>query len=156
MPEIKKIGLRATVVRTFDEADLIIPNADLISNQVTNWTLTNREVRLRIPVGVAYGSDVSLVVETILACTKEQKDVVKSPAPEVLFMNFGDSSLNFELRVWINDIDGRMRVNSALYHEIERKFRELDIVIPFPQRDLHLRSLDESVLLQHRETKVNI
>jgi small-conductance mechanosensitive channel len=142
--QIKKIGLRATVVRTFDEADLIIPNADLINNQVTNWTLTDRKVRLRVPVGVAYGSDVSLVVETIMACAKEQKEVVKSPAPEVLFMNFGDSSLNFELRVWINDIDGRLQVNSALYHEIERKFRELNIVIPFPQRDVHLRGYKDA------------
>ena len=141
---INKIGLRATIVRTFDEADLIIPNADLINNQVTNWTLTNRQVRLRVPVGVAYGSDVPLVVETIITCAKEQKDVVKSPAPEVLFMNFGDSSLNFELRVWINDIDGRLRLNSALYHEIERKFRELNIVIPFPQRDVHLLGNDEA------------
>ena len=140
--QIKKIGLRATVVRTFDEADLIIPNANLINNQVTNWTLTDRKVRLRVPVGVAYGSDVSLVVETILACAKEEKEVVKSPAPEVLFMNFGDSSLNFELRVWIQDIDGRLRVNSALYHEIERKFRELNIVIPFPQQDVHLRGYE--------------
>lgn len=135
---IKKIGLRATVVRTFDEAELIIPNANLINNQVTNWTLTDRKVRLRVPVGVAYGSDVTLVVETILACAREQKEVIKSPAPEVLFMNFGDSSLNFELRVWIQDIDARLRVNSALYHQIERKFRELKIVIPFPQRDVHL------------------
>jgi len=140
--EIRKIGLRATVVRTFDEADLIIPNADLINNQVTNWTLTDRKVRLRVPVGVAYGSDVPLVVETIMSCAREQKDVVKSPAPEVLFMNFGDSSLNFELRVWIQDIDGRLRVNSELYHEIERKFRELNVVIPFPQRDIHLHGND--------------
>ena len=82
------------------------------------------------------------MVETILACAKEEKEVVKSPASEVLFMNFGDSSLNFELRVWIQDIDGRLRVNSALYHEIERKFRELNIVIPFPQQDVHLRGYE--------------
>lgn len=141
---ISKIGLRATIVRTFDEADLIIPNADLINNQVTNWTLTNREMRLRLPVGVAYGSDVPLVVETILTCAREQKDVAKSPAPEVLFMNFGDSSLNFELRVWTQDIDKMMQVRSALYHEIERKFRELNIVIPFPQRDVHFSSYDHT------------
>ena len=141
---IRKIGLRATIVRTFNEADLIIPNADLINNQVTNWTLTNREVRLRVPVGVAYGSDVSLVVETILACGKEQKEVVKSPAPEVLFLNFGNSSLDFELRVWIKEFDRRMQVKSALYHEIEQKFRELNIVIPFPQRDVHLRNNSEA------------
>ena len=145
--QIKKIGLRATIVRTFDEADLIIPNADLINNQVINWTLTNREVRLRVPVGVAYGSDVSLVVETILACAKEQKDVLKSPAPEVLFMNFGDSSLNFELRVWIRDIDERLRVASALYHMIERKFRKLNVVIPFPQRDVHISGYRDAGVL---------
>jgi potassium efflux system protein len=152
---IKKIGLRATIVRTLDEADMIIPNADLISNQVTNWTLTNREVRLRVPVGVAYGSDVSLVVETILTCAKEQKEVVKTPAPEVLFMNFGNSSLDFELRVWIQDIDKRIQVKSALYHEIERKFREVNIVIPFPQRDFHLRGNDDAagLLGQIKSTK---
>ena len=144
---IKKIGLRSTIVRTLDQADLIIPNADLISNQVINWTLTNREVRLRVPVGVAYGSDVSLVAKTILACAKKHKEVVKSPLPEVLFMNFGDSSLDFELRVWIQDIDRRVQVKSALYHEIERKFREVNVVIPFPQRDLHLRGFDDSAEL---------
>jgi len=139
---IRKIGLRATIVKTLDEADLIIPNADLIHNQVTNWTLTNRQIRLRTPVGVAYGSDVSLVVETIMTCAREHKEVVKSPVPEVLFMDFGDSSLDFELRVWIQDIDRKVQVRSELYHEIERKFRELNIVIPFPQRDVHFRSYD--------------
>ena len=102
------------------------------------------KMRLRLPVGVAYGSDVPLVVETILTCAREQKDVAKSPAPEVLFMNFGDSSLNFELRVWTQDIDKMMQVRSALYHEIERKFRELNIVIPFPQRDVHFSSYDHT------------
>ena len=104
---------------------------------------------------MAYGSDVSLVVETILTCAKEQKEVVKTPAPEVLFMNFGDSSLDFELRVWIQDIDKRIQVKSALYHEIERKFREVNIVIPFPQRDFHLRGNDDAagLLGQIKSTK---
>jgi len=136
---IKKIGLRATIVETFDQADVIIPNADLINNRVTNWTLANRQVRLSVPVGVAYGSDVSLVVETLLACAKQQEDVAKSPNPEVLFLSFGDSSLDFELRVWIADADLRLRVKSDLYHAIEQVFRESDIEIPFPQMDLHLR-----------------
>jgi potassium efflux system protein len=141
---IKKIGLRSTIVTTFDHADLIIPNADLINNQVTNWTLTNRQVRLCVPVGVAYGSDVSLTVETILASAKKQEEVLKSPVPEVLFMNFGDSSLDFELRVWVADVDRRPQVRSALYHYIEGRFRELNIVIPFPQRDLHLPGFEVS------------
>ncbi len=134
---IRKIGLRSTIVTTLDQADLIIPNADLINNQVTNWTLTNREVRLCVPVGVAYGSNISLVVDTLLACAKEQPEVLKSPASEVLFLDLGDSSLDFELRVWIQDVDRRQQVRSALYLEIESKFRELNIVLPFPQRDVH-------------------
>ena len=142
--KIKKIGIRSTVVTTFDQADLIIPNADLINNQVTNWTLTDRQIRLRLPVGVAYGSDVSLTVETLLACAKKQTQVLKSPEPQVLFMDLGESSLDFELRVWIQDIDMMMLVRSSLYHEIERNFRELNIVIPFPQRDVHLSGFDAS------------
>ncbi|MGB5486295.1 MAG: mechanosensitive ion channel domain-containing protein, partial [Lysobacterales bacterium] len=84
--EIQKIGLRATIVQTFDQADVIIPNADLITNQVTNWTLSNRRVRLIIPVGVAYGSDVALVMETLMACAETSSNVAKTPAPQVLFL----------------------------------------------------------------------
>ncbi len=138
MAQIKKIGLRATIVQTFDNADVIIPNADLISNQVTNWTLNNRNVRVSVPVGVAYGSDVPLVGEILLACAKEHDAVAKSPAPQVLFMSLGDSSLDFELRVWIPDADDRIQVRSELYHKVIQKFSDEKIVIPFPQRDLHL------------------
>ena len=140
---IKKIGLRATIVETFDQADVIIPNADLINNQVINWTLANRQVRLSVPVGVAYGSDVPTVVELLLECAKQHDNVAKSPAPEVLFLSFGESSLDFELRAWIPDADLRLKVRSDLYHAIEKIFRESDIEIPFPQMDLHLRSSEE-------------
>ncbi|MDX2479989.1 MAG: mechanosensitive ion channel [Desulfuromusa sp.] len=154
MAQIKKIGLRATIVQTFDNADVIIPNADLISNQVTNWTLNNRNVRVSLPVGVAYGSDVPLVGETLLACAKEHDAVAKSPAPHVLFMGLGDSSLDFELRVWIPDADDRILVRSELYHKIIQKFSDEKIVIPFPQRDLHLftnEPISEKVLPKTRE-----
>ncbi len=113
---------------------MIIPNADLINNQVTNWTLTNREVRLCVPVGVAYGSNIALVVETLLGCAKEQEEVLKSPAPQVLFLALGDSSLNFELRVWIQDVDRRRQVTSALYLAIESKFRELKYRFSIPAK----------------------
>jgi small-conductance mechanosensitive channel len=149
--EIKKIGLRATTVQTFDEADVIIPNADLVSNQVINWTLTNRRVRLIIPVGVAYGSDISLVMETLVESAKQNSDVAEEPIPQVLFLNFGESSLEFELRVWVLDADNRLVVSSAIHQEIDRRFREAKIEIAFPQRDLHLRSLDESTNLQPPE-----
>jgi small-conductance mechanosensitive channel len=142
--EIKKIGLRSTIVKTFEEADVIIPNADLITNQVTNWTLTNRRARLIIPVGVAYGSDISLVMETLMGCAKANSDVAQAPAPQVLYMSFGESSLDFELRVWVLDADHRLKVRSELHQEIDRTFREAKIEIAFPQRDLHLRGIDGS------------
>jgi len=152
--QIKKIGLRSTTVRTWDGAEIIIPNADLTNSPVTNWTLSNREIRLRMPVGVAYGSDVPLVEKTLMECIKAHKDVISSPAPQVLFLNFGESSLDFELRVWIRDDDERMRVRSELYRSIESRFRELDITIPFPQRDLHLRSIDGAPVREAAELPV--
>ena len=145
---IKKIGLRATTVQTLDQADVIIPNADLIANQVTNWTLSNRRVRLTIPVGVAYGSDVPLVMEILMECANENSLVVKTFTPQVLFLSFGESTLDFELRVWVLDADYRLKAISELHQAIDRRFREAKIEIAFPQRDLHLRSLDESINLQ--------
>ena len=136
--EIKRIGLRATTVRSFDQADIIIPNADLVTNQVTNWTLSNRQVRIIIPVGVAYGSDVPLVMETLMACAKANSKVAQTYAPQVLFLGFGESSLDFELRVWILDADDRLVARSELHQEIDRSFRKAGIVIAFPQRDVHL------------------
>jgi small-conductance mechanosensitive channel len=146
--EIKNIGLRASTVQTFDQADVIIPNADLVTNQVINWTLTNRRVRLTIPVGVAYGSDIALVMETLRESAKDNSKVAETPAPQVLYLNFGESALEFELRVWVLDADNWLVVSSELHEEIDRRFREAKIEIAFPQRDLHLRSLDESVVLQ--------
>lgn len=143
--EIKHIGIRATTVQTLDQADLIIPNADLINSQVTNWTLSNRQVRLTVPVGVAYGSEVPLVMETLMACTEGNAMVARTPVPRVLFLSFGESTLDFELRVWVKDADYRLNARSALHQEIDRRFREANIEIAFPQRDLHLRSVDDSV-----------
>ena len=150
--EIKKIGLRATTVQTFDQADLIIPNADLVTNPVTNWTLSNRLVRLIIPVGVAYGSEVPLVMETLVTCAKDHEMVAPFRSPQVLFLSFGESSLDFELRVWVTDADNRLKVQSELHQEIDRRFREAKIEIAFPQRDLHVRRVDESVILRPPET----
>jgi small-conductance mechanosensitive channel len=146
--EIKNIGLRATTVQTLDQADVIIPNADLVTNQVINWTLSNRRVRLIIPVGVAYGSDISLVMETLMACAIESSKVAKTPEPQVLYLSFGESTLDFELRVWVPNAEERMTVISELHQEIDRRFRGAKIEIAFPQRDLHLRSVDESVALK--------
>ena len=144
MGQIKKVGLRSTVVQTYDNSEIVVPNSDLITNQVTNWTLGERLSRIRIAVGVAYGSDVQLVMSTIMQCAANDQTVLKDPAPKVLFVNFGGSSLDFELRVWVADFDTRLQVVSELHQQIDHRFRELNIEIPFPQTDLHVRSVDEA------------
>jgi potassium-dependent mechanosensitive channel len=144
--EIQRIGLRATTVQTFDQADVVIPNADLISNQVTNWTLRNRTVRVIIPVGVAYGSDIPLVIKTLEASAVHPM-VAANPAPQVLFLRFGESSLDFELRVWVTDVDQMLTTRSDLHQEIDRRFREEGIEIAFPQRDVHFRSMERPIPL---------
>jgi len=141
--DVKRIGLRSTIVRTYDLADVIVPNSDLVSNQVTNWTLSSRLVRLSIPVGVAYGSDVQGVMKTLLSCARTNDKVASSPEPQVLFLNFGDSSLDFELRVWVVDAEHRLTVSSELHQHIDESFRNANIVIAFPQRDLHLHKVDD-------------
>jgi potassium-dependent mechanosensitive channel len=142
---VKKMGLRSTVVQSLDDADIVIPNSDLIANQVTNWTLSGRSVRLKIRVGVAYGSDVTLVMRILKEIAERNLSVLSDPAPSALFLGFGNSSLDFELRVRIKDFLYRRRIQTELNQEIERRFRLEGIEIPFPQRDLHVRSsVDES------------
>jgi len=136
-----KIGMRSTVVETLDQAELIVPNSHMISQKVTNWTLSNRRVRLVVPVGVAYGSNLDLVLSILFEAGQQHPDVLKEPQPSPIFVQFGDSSLDFELRVWISNVDMRPRVKSELLLFIDKRFRETDVEIPFPQRDLHLRSI---------------
>jgi small-conductance mechanosensitive channel len=141
--EVKRIGLRATRVLTFDRADVWIPNADLITHQVVNWTFSDRFARLKLPVGVAYGSDTAQVLNILMEVANEDKAVVQYPAPYAFFSGFGDSSLKFELRVYLLDLDNWFTVYGRLYQAIEHKLREAGVTIPFPQRDLHLRSMDQ-------------
>jgi small-conductance mechanosensitive channel len=143
MVKIASIGLRSTTVRTADQAEVIVPNTDLITNRVTNWTLTNRQARSLIPVGVAYGSDIALVMQTLRECALAHPQVLQSPEPQVLLRHFGDSALDFELYVWVADLDTRAHVVSDLHQDIARRFRQAGIEIPFPQRDLHVRSVEE-------------
>jgi potassium-dependent mechanosensitive channel len=141
---VKRMGLRSTVVRSQDHADIVIPNSDLITNQVTNWTLSGRSTRLKIPVGVAYGSDVTLVMRILKEVAEQNTSVLSYPTPNAIFLGFGDNSLDFELRVRIKDFLYRRRIQTELNQDIERRFRSEGIEIPFPQRDLHVRSFDES------------
>ncbi|HSJ23952.1 MAG TPA: mechanosensitive ion channel domain-containing protein [Longimicrobiales bacterium] len=141
---IRKIGLRSTVMLTFDQSEMIVPNADLVSEKVVNWTLSNPVARVILEVGAAYGSDVGRVLQILGEAGSAHPDVLPDPPPSALFVGFGDSSLDFELRVWVREIRQRLEVRSAVLTEIERRFAEAGIEIPFPQRDLHLRSVDEN------------
>lgn len=141
--EVKHLGLRATIIQTFDNAEIVIPNSDLITGQVTNWTLAERRVRVKVPVGVAYGSDVSKVLEILQTCGHQNPMVLSTPKPNALFLAFGASSLDFELRVWIPEFLDSLTVKSDLNQSIESEFDLNNIEIPFLQTDLHIRSIDE-------------
>jgi len=140
---VQRISIRTTTIRTFDLADVIVPNSDLISGQVTNWTLGNTRGRIKMPIGVAYGSDVETVIETLLEIANNNEDVIKGnpqlPDPYVLFLDFGDSSLDFELRAIIRNINRRLRVISDINRAINAAFKKQGIEIPFPQRDVNFR-----------------
>lgn len=140
---VKRISIRSTLIQTFDRADVIVPNSELISGQVTNWMLYDPRGRVKVPIGVAYGSDTQQVKNILLRIAVEQPKVITDGSvtePKVLFMGFGDSSLNFELRAFIQNIDERLQVVSDINFAIDAAFREHNIEIPFPQRDLHVRS----------------
>jgi small-conductance mechanosensitive channel len=140
--EVKQINVRATVVQTFDNASVIIPNSDFISQQVTNWSFKDQRMRRNIEVGVAYGSDIDLVEQTLVDIVKDHRRVLKYPKPEVLFIDHADSALIFRLRIWVH-VDDFWSVPSKIRFDIDRRFRELGIEIAFPQRDLHIRSMPE-------------
>jgi small-conductance mechanosensitive channel len=138
--EIKNVGLRATVVETFDNSEIVIPNSELVIGTVTNWTLGERRVRVKIPVGVAYGTNTTKVLEILMRCANECPMVLSNPPPNAIFLSFGDSSLDFELRVWIPEFNDRLTVLSELNQEINNAFELAGIIIPFPQRDLYLHN----------------
>ena len=139
---VRRISIRSTQIQTFDRADVIVPNSELISGAVTNWMLRDTHGRVKVPVGVAYGSDTQQVKEILLRLAREHPFVVHGspvvPEPYVWFLSFGDSSLNFELCAFVRDVSRRMTVLSDLNFAIDAAFREAGIQIPFPQRDLHI------------------
>ncbi|MDF1572736.1 MAG: mechanosensitive ion channel [Bacteroidales bacterium] len=139
--EVKRIGIRSSIVRTYDGAEVIVPNGTLISNELINWTLSDAHRRLDIRAGVAYGTDPERVLKILLDAANENDRAMKDPEPRAFFIGFGDSSLNFRLLVW-SDLEHRLQLESELKVAINRKLKEAAIEIPFPQRDLHIRSVD--------------
>jgi small-conductance mechanosensitive channel len=138
--EVRRIGVRSSTIRTFDGAEVIVPNSDLISRTVTNWTLSDRKRRLQIDVGVAYGTEPEDVVQLLEAAAREVKEVMVTPEPRAWVTGFGDSSLNFRLHAWVDDWARGLAGQSALRMAIARKLKEAGIEIPFPQHDIHIRS----------------
>jgi len=138
--EVKQINVRATLIQTYDNASLLIPNSEFISGQVTNWSFKDFRVRRTINVGVAYGSDVEKVREILFKIADTIHDVYKYPKPAVLFTDFGDSALIFQLRVWTH-VENGLSVETEIRFAVDREFRKYQIEIPFPQRDLHIRSV---------------
>jgi len=139
--QVTRISLRSTTVVTNDNISIIVPNSDFISRAVTNWSHGDPRVRIRLPVGVAYGTNPEKVRRVLLEVAADHPKVLRDPAPEVFFAGFGESSLDFELAVWTSEMTSKpRRFRSELYYAIEQKLRENQIEIPFPQRDLHLRS----------------
>jgi small-conductance mechanosensitive channel len=142
--DVVRLRGRSTWIQTNENVVIIVPNSEFINDRVTNWTANDRQVRLSLPLGVSYDSDPKRVREILVSVAKDHPDVLPDPAPEVIFSEFGDSSLNFELRIWtIQQVQTPSRLKSDLYFAIFEAFREAGIEIPFPQRDLHVRSISE-------------
>ncbi len=144
--EVRRIGIRSSTIRTWDGADVIVPNGSLISDTVTNWTLTDRSRRIEVPIGVAYGTDAKLVIDILIETVKAHPEISSVPAPMVLFTGFGDSSLDFLVRAWTANYDRWVVIRSDLMVAIQTALAEAEIEIPFPQRDLHLRTVDAEAL----------
>lgn len=146
--QVKSIGIRSSKVRTFDGAEIIVPNGNLISNEVINWTLSDRKRRVEVIVGISYDSDPHVAHEIFIKVLKKHPEIVPDPEPVVYFRDLGESSLDFRLLFWT--YKDWVKVRSDIVFEVFDALKEAGIEIPFPQQDLHLRSIDSDVELKHK------
>ncbi|WP_177166653.1 mechanosensitive ion channel domain-containing protein [Nitrosomonas sp. Nm51] len=145
--KVSRIQMRATTIIDWDRKELIIPNKEFVTGQVINWSLSDSILRIVIPVGIAYGSDTKLAYDILLSIAQEHPNVLKEPEPSARFVAFGDSSLNFELRIYIPETDLLLETRHDLLMEIDRRFRAAKIEIAFPHQDIHIRSLPEEIAI---------
>ena len=138
--DVMDINIRSTTVRSLNNIDIIVPNSEFVSSQVVNWSHGDRKIRLDIEVGVSYQSDLDAVLRSLREVALGNPEILRDPEPDVHLREFGDSSWNMRLRIWIDDPKRHPVVRSDINCAIVRKFRENGVEIPFPQRDLHLRS----------------
>lgn len=150
--DVEKINMRATVIRTIDNEHIIVPNSYFLEEHVVNRSYSDPNLRLKVPIGVAYGTDVEHVRDLLLQVASEEASVTDTilmePEPFVNFLGFGESSLDFELFIWISNPNQVIKVKSNLNFRINKTLNEHQIEIPFPQRDLHIRSVNETTLSQ--------
>ncbi len=152
---VKSIGIRASTIRTFDGSEVIVPNGNLVSNELINWTLSDSQRRLIIKVGVAYGTDPNEVIKILMDVAKKKEGLLETPAPYVLFKEFGDSALGFELRCY-TESDDWLFILSDLHVKVNDAIKEAGIVIPFPQRDLHVKTMDPNIVKTVKDTSRNV
>jgi small-conductance mechanosensitive channel len=138
MGTVKRIGIRSSTIRTFNESEVIVPNSLLVSQELINWTLSDRQRRLDIPVGVAYGTDPQKVIAILQEVAEAHPKVKDYPKPFITFDGFGDSSLNFLLRIWAADFSEGLSIKTEVSIQIYKRFKEENIKIPFPQHDIHI------------------
>ena len=142
--DVIRISMRSTTIITNDNISIIVPNSEFISSRVINWSHIDRNVRLNFPVGVSYREDPQTIKKILLEVAAENEGVLKEPKPDVLFSDFGESYLEFNLRIWTREYINRPGVlKSQLYYAIFKKFKEHNIEIPYPHRDILIRNLDE-------------
>ena len=139
--EVSRIRMRATTITQWNLKELIVPNREFITGQLINWTLSDPTMRVEIPVGIAYGSDTRLARSLLLKVANKCETVLKNPPPKAVFLNFGDNSLNFEIRVFIDSISSLIDTTNAMHFGIDDEFRKAGIEIAFPQRDIHIRTI---------------
>ena len=137
---VARIGSRSTEIRTLDSVSIIVPNSRFLESEVINWSHGNPVSRIRLPVGVAYSADPQAVRSALLEACQSNQEILTTPAPQVFFLGFGDNAFNFQLLVWIAQPSRQLVIKSDLYFAIEACLRQHGIEIPFPQRDLHIRS----------------
>jgi len=139
---VHRIQMRATTILQFNNRELIVPNKEFITTQLVNWTLTTTVMRTEIFVGIAYGSDTEKATKLLQECASKNPRVLREPLYNVIFSSFGASSLDFELRVYVDTVDNLIPVQSELHYAVDKAFREAGIEIAFPQQDIHIRSND--------------
>jgi small-conductance mechanosensitive channel len=138
--DVMEINMRSTTIRTPNNVAVIVPNSEFVSSKLENWSYGDETVRVNVDVGVSYESDLETVMRSLKEVAAEHPEVLKSPAPDVLHIGFGDSAWNMRLRIWLEHSGRHWEVQSDVNCAIVRKFRQNGVEIPFPQRDLHMRS----------------